>query len=657
MQIRKPQYCLAISFASFTLILNLFLIASLSPVWAQGGNKNTKANAVSGETRVPQIFSHEGVSIEFSMAPMSADGRRANDLLAGNEAAVRFKITDANAGKPLSNLRPIAWLDRRDTAQPPDAQECREKVQAFLQPNFARRPTVDLNAYFVLTLNHEPNISVIDPMSGFGGSKLYTLVGLDSSGADWVMSADRKRLYVSMPTINQVAVIDTQGWKVLSNLDAGVKPTRIALQRDGRYLWVGNDALEDKDSGLTVIDTTTLKTVAQLRTGAGHHEFTFSDDDSLAFVTNKEAGTLSVIDVRRLAIVSDLKVGMLPAAIAFSPLAKSLYVANEGDGTIIVVDGTRGEIQTRIKAQPGLGTIRILPNGRFGFVANKATNAIYIFDISSNRIVHAVPVPPGADQITFTREFAYIRSTDSEFVSMIKLADLGKETAVSRFPAGQRAPRESLGRSFADAIVPAADEGAVLVANPADKMIYFYTEGMAAPMGSFQNYRREPKALLVLDNSLREGARGEYTTTVRLARSGTYDVAFLLDSPRLVKCFEITIADNPSLAKPETMAIKIEPIAFTASARVGESYRLRFKVINPISQQPHTSLQDVGVLVFLAPGIWQQRLPAAGQGDGIYEISFVPPQPGVYYVHFQSPSLNMRLNQVSPLVLQATNKQ
>jgi DNA-binding beta-propeller fold protein YncE len=657
MQISEFKSQPTMSFARFAAFVFILCVPSqFSSILGQTGNKATPLKTDGGGTSPVQSFLHEGVLIEFSMAPMSADGQRANDLLAGNEAAVRFKITDVNAAKPLSNLRPIAWIDRRDRAHSPDAQDCREKVQSFLQPNFARRATIDLNSYFVLALNHEPNISIIDPLSGFGGSKLYTLIPLDSSGADWVMSADRKRLYVSMPAVNQVAVVDTLSWKVIGNLKAGVKPTRVALQRDGRYLWVGNDGVEEKDSGVTVIDTATLKTVAQLKTGAGHHEFTFSEDDSLAFVTNREAGTLSLIDVRRLGVVRDLKIGMVPVAIAFSSLGKSVYVANEGDGTIVVVDGSRGEIQTRIKAQPGLGALRILPNGRFGFVANKATNSIYIFDISSNRMIHAVPVPPGADQITFTREFAYVRSTDSEFVSMIKLADLGKETALSRFPAGQRAPRDSQGRSVADAIVPAPEEGAVLVANPADKMIYFYTEGMAAPMGSFSNYRREPKALLVLDNSLRESARGEYTTTVRLGGPGTYDVAFLLDSPRLVKCFEITVADNPSLPKPETVAIKIEPISFTEAARVGESYRLRFKVLDSLSQQPHKSLTDVGVLVFLAPGIWQQRLLALAQGDGVYEISFVPPHAGVYYVHFQCPSLNVRLNQISPLILQATEK-
>src|SRR6185503_2958391 len=98
--------------------------------------------------------------------------------------------------------------------------------------------------------------------------------------------------------------------------------------------------------------------------------------------------------------------------------------------------------------------------------------------------------------------------------------------AITHFPAGEKAPGDSTARSPANAIVPAPEEGAVLVANPADKMIYYYTEGMAAPMGSFQNYKRDPRALLVMDNSLRETARGVYSTTARLNSPGQYDVAF-----------------------------------------------------------------------------------------------------------------------------------
>ena len=631
------------------LVVVLVLLLTLSPSQAYSQQESR------GQSGVPQRYTSEGVAVEFSMEPIASG--KASELLEGTEATVRFKIIDNNAGKALTNLRPAAWIDLREKEAPLDARECREKVQSFLQASFSSRPDIDLNTYFILTLNHEANISVIDPLSGFGGSKLYTLVSLLSPGEDWVMSSDKKRIYVSMPLVNQVAVVDTTTWKVIANIAAGAKPARIALQHDEKYLWIGNDGVEEANSGVTVIDTTTLKVAAQLNTGAGHHEIAFTDDDRYAFITNKQNGTLSVIDVRKLAKVKDLKTGIRPAALAFSSLSKAVYVANEGDGIITAVDGARHETLASMKAQPGLHAIRFLPDGRFGFAVNSLTNAVYIFDVSTNRLSHTVPVGPTPDQITFTKDFAYVRSMGNEFVTMIKITELGKagnEVSVNRFPAGQKAPQESSFTSLADAVIPAPEAGAVLVANPADKMIYFYTEGMAAPMGSFQNYRRDPRALLVLDNSLSETSPGVYTTTVRLPREGHYDLAFLLDSPRLVNCFDITVKGNPALPKQAAVAIKVEPLLKERNIRVGETYQLRFKVTDTGTNQPQANLKDMGVLVFLAPGIWQQRQWAKTVGDGIYETSFVPPQEGVYYIYFQSPSLGVQFNQLPYLILQAT---
>jgi YVTN family beta-propeller protein len=448
-----------------------------------------------------------------------------------------------------------------------------------------------------------------------------------------------------MPQVNQVAVIDIPTWKVIANIDAGTAPTRVALQHDGRYLWVGND------SGVTVIDTSTNKVAAQLKTGAGHHEIAFSDDDRLAFVTNKDTGTLSLIDIRKLIVSKELKVGSNPAAITFSSLSQTAYVANEGDGTIVAISGEKNV--ARIQTEPGVRVISVPQNGHYGFAVNQRQSKVYVFDLSSNRLVQTVPVGPGSDQISFTQQFAYVRSTGSEFVTMIKMADIGKEAAVTKFPAGQRAPAESASRSHAAAIVPAPEEGAVLVANPADKMIYYYSEGMAAPMGSFQNYKRDPRALLVMDNSLRETERGVYSTTVRFNTPGEYDVAFLLDSPRLINCFEITVAENPNAPKKTETAVKIEPLVKEAVANAGTRFNVRFKVMDSKTGSAKTDLNDLSVLVFLAPGIWQQRELAKSIGEGVYETSFVPPSAGVYYVFFQSASLGLQFNQSTPLTIQA----
>jgi hypothetical protein len=283
-------------------------------------------------------------------------------------------------------------------------------------------------------------------------------------------------------------------------------------------------------------------------------------------------------------------------------------------------------------AEPGIRSVRITPDGRYGLAINPTKNLVHIFDLSSNRLLHKVPVGPNSDQVTFTRQFAYVRSSASEFVTMINIADLAKEAPVSSFPAGQKSP--------------------VLVANPADRMIYYYTEGMAAPMGSFQNYKRDPRALLVLDNSLRETERGVYTSTARFPKAGSYDVVFLLDSPRLVNCFQISVAENPVSPKTVETFVKIEPLVKQALANAGERFTLRFKVLDAKSGTAKPDLKDVTVLAFLAPGIWQQRELAKTATDGVYEMSFVPPQPGVYYIFFQSPSLGLQFNQSTPLTLQ-----
>lgn len=601
----------------------------------------------------------EGIAVEFSIDPAGSGREKSAPLMEEEEAIVLFKIVDTNSGAPLTNLRPSAWMDLRGKDQLTGPKECREKIKSFLQASLNSRPDLDLNSYYVLALNQEANVTVIDPLLSFGSSKLFTMIFLNSPGEDWALSRDRKRLFISMPLANQVAVVDIATWKVEANIDAGDRPTRLALQPDEKYLWVATDGDGEAGdgSGVTVIDAAELKVAARLPTGAGHHELAFTPDDRYAFVTNQRAGTLSIIDVPKLAKIKDLQTGPAPVSLAFSPLSQAVYVADEADGAVTVIDRQRQEISARLKTRPGLKAIRLTPDGRWGFVTNGRENVVHIFDLSTNRLLQTLIVGQDPDQITFTNNYAYIRSLGSEQVSMIELKSLGKgvAAAVNDFPGGQTAPGKTSSRAVANTIVPAPEGNAVLVANPADKMIYYYTEGMAAPMGSFQNYRRDPRAVLVVDRSLRETMPGVYATTARAPQSGTYDVAFLLDSPRIAHCFEAPVEANPAIKqRKQPVALRIEPLLEERTFRVKETIRLRFKVTRTETRRPGVGLKDVGVLTFLAPGVWQQRQWARPVGEGVYEVSFAAPQPGIYYVFWECPSLKVRYNQLPPLILQVT---
>ena len=595
----------------------------------------------------PQRIVKDGVEIEFTIEPPASKAKA--ELMAGQDAVFRFKVRDAVTKTPLSGLRPAAWAAQRERPGAPGPDQCRAKVESYLQGSMRSRPDVDLNAYYILALNDEPSVSVIDPLLGFGGSKLLTLVLLKSPGEDWVLTSDRLKLFVSMPRVNQVAVVDTTTWKVTANLDTGARPARLALQPDEKYLWVANDA------GVSVVDTTALKVVKQIDTGAGRHELAFGADNKFAFVTNQTGGTLSMVDVPKLRKIKDVKVGGTVSSVAFSSLSKALYVGNE-DGTIAVVDAASHKLLATIATKPGLKTVRFARGGRWGFVANPAESTVYIFDASTNRLVHEQVVGERPDQFAFTDNFAYVRSLGSEQVSAIRLSPRGKQVDVVKFPGGQNAPGAVKDfASSADAFVPAPEVGSMILANPADQMLYYYTEGMAAPMGDFQNYGRTPRAVLVVDRSLREESLGVYSTTARLPRHGVYNVSLVLDSPRVVHCFEATAKPNPELKGDRETALQIEYLNKETSFSAGADHKIRFRLVDTKTKQPNSGLHDVHVLVFEPPGNWQQRQLARSVGEGIYEVTVNLPEAGVYLFFVKSPSQRVEYVELPYLTLHSTN--
>src|SRR6185503_10946658 len=116
------------------------------------------------------------------------------------------------------------------------------------------------------------------------------------------------------------------------------------------------------------------------------------------------------------------------------------------------------------------------PGGRYGFVINTAANTVNIFDSASNRVLHQVKVGKAPDQIIFSDTFAFVRSLETETVAMIRLATIGTEIDITDFPGGQGIPADGSIPVRASAFVPAPEGNAVIVANPVDRVLYYYTE-------------------------------------------------------------------------------------------------------------------------------------------------------------------------------------
>lgn len=626
--------------AARTFALSLALVAlCCAAAGAQiGGPKDTKASGAATTAKAASSasgrYEKDGVRIDFS-----AKAAGGASLAAGEDAIITFSLADARTGQPLAGVRPNAWVSARKTADAPGEAQCKEKIGTFMGGLLSARPDIDLNSYLLLTLNHDQTISVINPLVSFSRTQLESLVTLPGAGADWALAPNKETLYVTLPEQSAVAVVNTLTRKVVATIPTGEKtrPTRVAVQPGGRYVWVGLD----NSPAVAVIDAAANRLAASVEAGAGLHNITFTPDGRLAYVTNSGADTVTAIDAVKLRKLADIPVGKTPVPVAYSAASRLIYAAAINGAAASVIDPSTQKVVRSIPLKRGTVALKFDPTGRFGFAVNQVESTVSIIDAATGEVAGTVEVVKGPDQVVFTDRYAYVRGTGSEKFSLVELGGVakGRFTAVD-VTAGQKAPSALPAEiGVADMIATTPEGNAAMIANTPDGMIYYYVEGMMAPMGTLSNYKRRPHAAMILDRSLAETTPGVYSVPVRLKGAGRFDVAVLTGQPRVAHCFELEVASSADAAKnAPVVSLAVKALFDGRQFTAGEAVALRFKLTDPATGQPLKGLQDIQVLAFEPPGIWQQRQWAKEAGEGEYEVTQTFPRAGLYKVMLRSSS-------------------
>lgn len=624
--------------AAHSLIRRAMLFALTSLFLASGCSRDAGPEA--GEEDNPNLITREGVNVEVSVLPVGGVG----EVTAGSWADVTFRVTDASTGDPIKGRYPAAWMDIGEAwkAMGDRPMSCKDRVATYLQGIVGIRPMIDLNSHFLLVMNRDNSISVIDPAVGITGvTNLFTQINLSRPGADWVMNDDNKKLFVTMPAAGRVALADTESFKVTHEIEAGDEPMRIELQRDQRYLWVGNNSPDPEKSGVTVIDAQELEPVAFIQTGAGHHEIAFTDGDRYAFVTNRDSGTVTVIDVQSLEKLGDIETGPRPMSVAYSPLGSAIYVTDADAGTISVIDPETREVRATIEAEPGLGPLRFTTDGRWGMAVNATTDTIFVIDSSGDRLAHALSVGKQPYQVSFTNSLAYVRSLGTQDVGLIPISELDEDGTppVTYIPAGQRPPGLAADISMADSIVPAVKQAAAAyIVNQAEGTISYYMEGMGAPMGSFRNYGHEARAIAIVDRSLSEVSPGVYRGRVRVPVEGIYDIAFMMDSPQFLHCFTAAIAPNEAEKGADAGKVAVKYDIDNRYIVMGEPRTIRFRLEDMESGEAISNIDDVTVMYYRSDGRDRKQQQASNIGEGLYAATVEVSSLSTYYVYVSAPS-------------------
>jgi hypothetical protein len=215
------------------------------------------------DPRSGQSLERDGVSVALDVA--AGRGRR---IARRQFADVQFR-TDRLPASPCRALRRAPGSTRKPCRRPGPGPrtELQGAGRGVPQVEHRRAALLDLNSYFLLVMNRDASLSVVDPSVSVGGIT-STWRGSTSSNRRWTGSPQGQQAGVRVDADGgEVAVIDSEQFKLVDSVAPAANPVRVALQPDERLLWVGNNAQTAQQSGVTVIDTHSLKTLKHLHRG------------------------------------------------------------------------------------------------------------------------------------------------------------------------------------------------------------------------------------------------------------------------------------------------------------------------------------------------------------------------------------------------------
>ena len=140
-----------------------------------------------------------------------------------------------------------------------------------------------------------------------------------------------------------------------------------------------------------------------------------SRNGTYVYVANTGNDTVSIINTETLKVVANVTVGSRPNGIVFSPNGAYAYVANYNGGTVSIINTTSLAVRTvTISASGNCLAVNVTPNGRYVFavdmVQSSTANSIVGIINTTSLAVNTVQVGNGALMVAIpsTGAYAYV---------------------------------------------------------------------------------------------------------------------------------------------------------------------------------------------------------------------------------------------------------
>ena len=233
----------------------------------------------------------------------------------------------------------------------------------------------------------------------------------------------------------------------------------------------------------SVVDASTMKTIATIPVGTGPHEVAISPDGRWAVVTvygdrTAPGNTLAVIDLTAASpgVVRTIDLGEYkrPHGAAFIQDGRKLVVTSETSQRLVMVDFESGKVDTALATNArGSHMVAVRRDGKRAWTANIGDGNVTEFDLDARRTIRQLPAAPNDEGIATTPGgiLLWVGSNTARTVTIID-TDKGQTVAtLTGFGAPYRIGISRTGR-------------VAVVNDPTNNKVFIYEIGSNKPLAT-----------------------------------------------------------------------------------------------------------------------------------------------------------------------------
>ena len=256
---------------------------------------------------------------------------------------------------------------------------------------------------------------------------------------------DGRRLFVTVESDHTLRIIDTTTGKIETVKVSG-RPNQVAVTPDGRYVVV---PIRDGDK-VDIVDVTKEAVVKSLPIKEPHNALN-TGSNRYMFVSSMASHEINIIDLEKMDYSAVIPAGGRPRPYVVSPDGKTMFVAVADLHGFVVVDIPSKRVLQRVEMPAqhptphplqyesadtrthGLG---LTPDGKELWLTSLLDDCVYVYDIIAKKFVGKVSTGGSPNWVVFTPDGKYlsVSNSDSDDVSVI---DVKKRSEVTRIKVGK----------------------------------------------------------------------------------------------------------------------------------------------------------------------------------------------------------------------------